>query len=309
LTFAQALAYFTREAVSNVLRGWKVSLLAILTITVSLFLAGVFVLVSGNLGQVIEQWQGESKMVVYLENGASDEEVAALAERLRRFPGARGVEQVSAERAEERFRETFPSLAGLLEGWGEQPLPASLEVLLAWDQLDAGALEALLAQLRSDPAVAMVDDDRDWIRQLEAVVTVLRALGLVLGGVLLATAVFTISSVIRLTAFLYRDEIAVMRLVGATEFFIRGPFYVEGLLQGLIGSALAMLALLAGHGLVLTRQGPSLLASLLAARFLDGPEIAGLVLLGAGAGLLGAIASLRREELGSGADLPTWTVE
>ena len=78
----------------------------------------------------------------------------------------------------------------------------------------------------------MVDDDRDWLRQLEGVVQVVRTVGMALVAVLLLAAIFTIASVIRLTAYLYRDEIGVMRLVGATELFIRGPFYVEGLVQG-----------------------------------------------------------------------------
>ena len=81
----------------------------------------------------------------------------------------------------------------------------------------------------------MVDDDRDWVAQLEGVLQVIGAVGLGVVAVLMVAAIFTIASVIRLTAYLYRDEIGVMRLVGATELFIRGPFYVEGLLQGLLG--------------------------------------------------------------------------
>ena len=92
-------------------------------------------------------------------------------------------------------------------------------------------MSAWLAELRRHPAVDMVDDDRDWLRQLELLVAVFRGVGLTLGALLLAAATLTIASVIRLTAYLYRDEIAVLRLIGATEFYIRGPFYAEGLVQ------------------------------------------------------------------------------
>lgn len=127
-------------------------------------------------------------------------------------------------------------------------------------------------------------------------------LGVVLGAVLLLTAVFTISSVIRLTAYLYRDEIAVMRLVGATEFFIRGPFYMEGMLQGLAGGALAVAALFGAHSLLLEGSSDTVLTSLVASEFLSFSELLALTIFGGLAGLIGAVTSLRKENLGDSAD-------
>jgi len=308
VTFFKALRYFAQEATLNLFRSWKVSLLAILTITVSLFLAGTFLLVSGNLRRVIEGWREESKIVVYLEPGADEASRRRIRSRLEEVPGVSRIDEVSAENARRRFREAFPSMADLLEGWGEDPLPASLEVSLDWRRLaDRSELAPWLRELRNDPAVTMVDDDRDWLQQLQAVVLVIEGLGMVLGAVLLLTAIFTISSVIRLTAYLYRDEIAVMRLVGATEFFIRGPFYVEGLFQGLAGGALAVGSLFGLHRLVVggdagsrpDAAGSPLLASVLAEEFLSGRQVVLLVGLGALAGVVGAVTSLRREELGA----------
>ncbi len=329
MSFLQAIVYFVREACSNLARSWKIALLAVATIAVSLFLGGVFLLLSGNLRQLVAGWQGESALVVYLEAAATPEEAARLARELEETPWVLSVTPVSAETARRRFSQAFPSLRDLLEGWGEDPLPASIEVRLApgpiagrvagdpdlgdWGVGDRVAgdrqeLDAWLADLRRDPAVSMLDDDRDWLRQLEAVVLALELLGLAFGAILLATAVFTISSVIRLTAYLYRDEIAVMRMVGATEFFIRGPFYMEGLLQGLAGGLLATGALAGAHALLLERYGGATL-SLLAAKFLSAPELLALVALGGLAGLVGAIASLRRETLGQTAEAPEWEQE
>ncbi|HRC84086.1 MAG TPA: FtsX-like permease family protein, partial [Thermoanaerobaculia bacterium] len=155
------------------------------------------------------------------------------------------------------------------------------------------------AQLEARPGVDLVDDDRDWVSQLTAVLAVGRALGLCLGLVLLAGAVFTIASVVRLTAYLYSDEIAIMRLVGATEFFIRGPFYAEGLLQGLFGGLLATGALAAAFELAKARVASTLWGSMLLGRFLSPLELAGLVAFGTLAGLAGAVISLRRERLGA----------
>ena len=309
MTFTQAILYFVREAGVSLVRSWKISLLAIATIAMSLFLGGVFLLFSGNLRQLVETWHRESKVVLYLEAGVSDHDSARLMRRLEDAPWALEVGAVTAEAARQRFRQAFPSLSDLLEGWDQDPLPPSIEVRIDWSASGGHEeLEAWLEGLRQDDAVSMVDDDRDWLSQLEAVVFALEALGLVLGSILLGTAIFTISSVIRLTAYLYRDEIAVMRLVGATEFFIRGPFYVEGLLQGLAGGLVAVVTLAGTHALMVTRYGEATL-SVLAAEFLDFGELLALVSLGGLAGLAGAVTSLRREALGRTAETPEWQDE
>ncbi len=306
MTFLQAIVYFFREASLSLVRSWKISLLAVTTIAVSLFLGGVFLLVSGNLRQLVETWQRESKIVIYLQTEAGPEEIADLKKRIADVPWTLETEVITSEKAHERFRQAFPSLSDLLEGWDEDPLPASFEVRIARQKTDdPGTLEAWVDELRADGIVSAIDDDRDWLSQLETVVFALEALGLVLGLILLATAVFTISSVIRLTAYLYRDEVAVMRLVGATEFFIRGPFYVEGLLQGLAGGVAATGALAATHAFVVERWAQAAL-SLLVDEFLSLGELLALIGLGGLAGLVGAVASLRREDLGQTAETPEW---
>lgn len=313
MTFGRAVGYFLREAALNLLRSWKVSFLAVATMAVSLAVGGTFLLLGGNLAEWIERWQSEAKVVVYLAREAGEAETAELVRRAGEPPWVRGVDRVSPEEAARRFRDLFPNLADLVdagagapEGGGEggveaPPLPPSLE--LTYDPRAAGgaAFAAWLEALRASPAAEAVDDDRDWLDRLVALVGVAQGVGLLLGGILLAAAVFTIASIIRLTAYLYHEEIGIMRLVGATEFFIRGPFYVEGLLQGLAGGLLAVLLLRGGYAFAHARApgtGTSW-ADLLLARFLTPRQILLLVLLGAIAGLTGAAVSLRRETLGA----------
>jgi cell division transport system permease protein len=128
--------------------------------------------------------------------------------------------------------------------------------------------------------------------------------------VLLSAAVFTIASVIRLTAYLYHEEILIMRLVGATEFFIRGPFFLEGLLQGLLGGVVAVVALYGAHALALAQAARSVWGGLLLGDFLGFGQQIFLVALGALAGLAGAVLSLRRESLGAPTEAsPEWSQE
>lgn len=290
MSFFQALVYFFREAALNLVRSWKVSVLAVLTIAVSLFLGGVFWLAATNLGARVAEWSTEARLVVYVRPDASAEEVTALETLVREPAWVMGVESVSAEQARERFRQQLPGLADLV---GD--LPASLEVSYPLEAAAGASFEPWVERLRQATATDSVDDDRDWLQQLETVIRLARVVGLVLGAVLLGAAVFTIASVIRLTAYLYRDEISIMRLVGATEFFIRGPFWVEGLLQGLLGGLVALGGLWAVFRLVLQGSDPSLVQALLSVRFLTPAESAAMVLLGGLAGFAGAMVSLRRE--------------
>lgn len=299
MTLGKALTYFFREAALSMLRGWRVSLLAVLTIAVSLFVGGTFLLISGNMARVVSTWREEARLIVYLRPAPSAEALAAVRAAIGEAGWVTHLHEVDAAQAKERFRALFPSMADLVEGWSEDPLPPSFEVAFDAAGAEPQAFAAWMARLRALPAVAMVDDDRDWLRQLETAIAVVRGVGLALGAVLLGAAVFTIGSVIRLTAYLYAEEIAILRLVGGTEFFIRGPFYAEGMLQGLVGSLLAVGGLFAAHALLQPRAPGALVAWILAGGFLPWRQIVGLLVIGAAAGLVGAVVSLRRENLGA----------
>src|SRR5436305_12915358 len=128
MSFLQPLRYFCREAAINLLRGWKVSLLAVLTIAVSLFIGRALLLVSGNLSASVERWRGEMRVVIYLRPETADADLRRLAAEAARAPGVAAVETVTAAAARKRFQDVFPSLSNLVAGWKEEPLPGSLEV-------------------------------------------------------------------------------------------------------------------------------------------------------------------------------------
>lgn len=299
MTLLQATLYFLREAAVNLLRGWKTSLVAVLTIAVSVLLGGVFLLASRNVMESVQRWRSEMRVVIYLQPGRPQADLDRLAAEAGGAPWVASAKAVSPQDAKRRFREIFPGLSGLVEGWDEEPLPASIEVALRDPAARSPEVRAWIDGWRARPEVEMVDDDREWLGQLETLVAVGRGIGLALAGGLLGAAVFTIASVIRLAAYLHQEEISILRLVGATEFYIRGPFYAEGLLQGLIGGGIAMGALYGLYRLAEARKAASLVASVLTTGFLTPGQMACLILLGGGAGLLGAVASLRRERLDS----------
>jgi cell division transport system permease protein len=291
--FYQALSYFVSEAWQSLLRSWKVTLVAIATIGVSLFLCGAFLVTFRNLSRTVAQWQREVAVVVYLPRDVSRAEIDDLRFVLEAPRWVKDVIEVDAPAAARRFEETFPRLAELARVSEGDLFPPSLEAQVDPVKIDRAQFDQWVDGLRSHPAALMVDADQEWLDQLAAAVRLVRAAGIVLGALLVGAAALTTASLLRLIAHAHREEIAIMRLVGATEFYIRGPFYFEGLIQGVAGAAVAAAGILLLFRALPVRE--SLVASLLFAEPARIREL-GLVLgVGALIGLGGAMLSLRRE--------------
>jgi cell division transport system permease protein len=289
----KAIAYFVSEAWQSLWRSWKVSMVAVVAIGVSLFLCGAFLITFRNLSRVVAGWREEVAVVVYL----GPETDRAQVEDLRFVLGAprwvRDVVEVDEDQAARRFEQTFPRLHELARVGEGDLFPASLEAAVDPERIDAAQFAEWISGLRLHPAALLVDADQEWLDQLAAAVRVVRAAGVFIGALLVGASALTTSSILRLIAHAHREEVAIMRLVGATEFYIRGPFYCEGLFQGLGG------ALLAIAGLVAVFRGASgeatLVTSLLFAQPVRYQDLALVVGSGAFIGTAGAVLSLRRE--------------
>lgn len=293
----QALGYFIREAFVTSLGNWRASLIAVLTCGLSLYIGSFFFLVTGNLSKQTEAWQGTLRISVYLEPDATPETREHLRTLIEKAPWIEQANYVSLEQAQHRFAEAFPQIAAALGEATPMDLPTSIEGTLVASAIDEASWTAWVLQLADEEGVASVDDDRSWVREVQRLALWVRTTGLAVGLALLVAAAFTIAAVVRLTAYRYLDEIAVLRLVGATEFFVRGPFVVEGLLQGLAGGLLAISGLWISQFLVTIQSPDSLWTTVLFGQFLSVSSQVAIVLIGSAAGLFGSILSIRRESL------------
>jgi len=288
------LRYFVAEALTSMSRNRAVSLLSIGTIAVALTLLGAFFYFSTNLSAQILRWSSEVQVQVYLLDDLDATALATVRARLEADPAVERIEHVPKEEALARFRSYFADLADLPDALGTNPLPASFEVRLREGSRGPEEVGAFAAALRGQPGVEDVHYDTAWVERLHSLAAVAASAGYLLGGVLLIAATFTTSNVIRLALLSRRDEIEILRLVGATRAFIRGPFLMEGLLQGALGGGLA-LALLGGLHLTLRRAGgANPFLTLLTERFLPGPQALALAAVGGMLGLAGAFLAVRK---------------
>jgi len=283
--------HFTRRALEAMVRGPYVTLTGTATVFVAVLLTGLFAAALLGGERLLHAWAGEVRLSVYLSPGADLEQARAAAAAL--APG-RAVEAVPAAEALRRLTASLGEQAGLLDGVGADALPDAVEVAAGGLGLDDA--RALAARLRQVPGAAEVDFGTAWLERLEAFLRRARAVGLALLALMaLATAVL-VSNTLRLAIFARREEIEIMKLVGATDAFVAAPFLIEGFLQGLLGGGLAAAALVGLHAALAPRLAAAvgLAAPLGLQAVLPWPLLLGLWGGGAAVGLLASGLALAR---------------
>jgi cell division transport system permease protein len=290
----RALRYAWEEALQSLRRGRWALLLSVVTIAVALTMLGAYRVVSDNLARVADGWRTAAEMTVYLDDVVSEAERTAARQLIERSPAVEGVTFVTKEEALARFGADFPELGDITGSLDANPFPASFDVRLRTDGGPDGA-QALAAALAKQAGVVDVRYDQRWIDRLMAVLAALRTAGWASALALVLGAATTVVAVVRLSFEARRDEIAIMGLVGAPVSFIRGPFVMEGAVQGGLG-AIAALGALASLGRAVGRAlGPAVAAlGPDALRPLSGWDAVGLVVLGAGVGALAGLLATWR---------------
>jgi cell division transport system permease protein len=289
------LSYFFREAMRRMWVSKRTSFVAVAMIAISLLIVGSFLLLAENLGRAVAQAEGKSRVDIYLHFDATPQQVTAIDAWLAAHHDFAGRRFVSKEAALARFRQSFANLTDVVGQLDENPFPASFECEVSPNVAQSPAFARQAAELRAMAGVDEVQFDWEWIEKLKKVINLVNLAGLVAGGLLAVAAAFTIANVIRLTMMLYREEIDIMRLVGATEGMIRGPFLIEGILQGFIGAVLSIALLLAAFlaGRHFLAPSNSLLWGFLFNGFLPWQKLLALLAGGILAGYLGSWMSVR----------------
>jgi cell division transport system permease protein len=284
--------YFLRRAIDAMTRGPRVTLVSTLTIYVAVLVTGVFAATLHGAQKLLAAWGGEVQISAYLDPSA---DLAAARVAAQAVARGRVVEAVSSEEALRRFRRSLGAQGNLLEGVAPDVLPPSLEVRAPGLRVEE--VRALAARLQGVPGVQEVDYGGAWLEPLERFVRRLRWVGVFLFVALASGAAVLVSNTLRLGVFARRDEIEIMRLVGATDGFVEAPFLIEGLLQGLLGGLLASLTLVVAGTVGLPHVAAAIGGTLAITRADVLPATRLLALTGAGAalGLFASALAVARE--------------
>jgi len=231
----------------------------------------------------------------FLQKSVSPADLQELERRVRASPRVAGVRIVPPAEALERFRKDFPELDDILDNLASNPFPASLEARLKDTTRASEEIAAFVRDFRTARGVADAQYNRDWVDRMRSLSRLVRAVGFFLGGILVLASFFIISNVIKLNVLARKNEIEILRLVGATNLFIRVPFLLEGMVLGILGSLISLILLFIAVRLFPVYVGSlGALQEVLSFRYLSPGQCFGLIAAGAAIGVLGSASSVSR---------------
>lgn len=285
-----AIKYFVDEALASLSRGYKTALIATATIATAFLVLGGFLLFTINMERSFARWRDAAEFSVYLTDLATPKQRTAIEQAAHENALVAGVELVSKADALRRFKQNFSAMADAAGELPANPLPASIEIRLR-PNADPGEVEMLAARLTRLPGVADVRYDRRWIQRLMQAVGIVRGVGFTLAAVLVFAAALTVASVVRLALFVRREEIHIMQLVGSPIAYIKGPFVMEGFIQGGFGALTAVMVLWVAFLTVRSRAGSWLGGVVEPERlaFLSLPMVVALLAAGMAVGSIGGL--------------------
>ena len=288
--------YFVERAFINLRQNFFVTLLTIGTIALAFLILSLSLLIYVNLERVTENWSDRVQVTAYFDTNLSASDLATLKTKIRALKGTAEVFYVSQEEALQRFYGRLKGQEALLEGVSPDVLPASLEIHLKKDSRDSTSVTRYVEQLKKIPMVNEVQYGEEWVKRFSHFMDLVRFAGILVAGFIVLAVVFIVANTIKLTIYTRKDELELMGLVGATRLFIKIPFLIEGVVQGVVGAALAIL-ILSGVYLAFLQNADffftfnTMEAGLL---FLPVSYLVALLFAGAALGFLGSLASLKR---------------
>lgn len=294
--FGGRAGFFLSRAITNIRQNVFVNVVTIGTITLALLIVSLFLLIFVNLESAAENWSERVQVTVYFDKELSAQDQSSLNQKISALSGVSRVNYVTREEALKRFKSRLKGQETLLEGVRSEVLPTSFEIALKRSHRDTAAVENFVTVLKKIPGIAEVQYGEEWVRRFNSFLNFMRLLGALLGGFLIIAVVFIVSNTIKLTIYSRRDELEVMSLVGATRLFIKAPFLLEGLIQGMAGSIFSIILLFLLYEGFLHNAGSFLTFNPTTSGlgFLPFEYVAGILLAGALLGFIGSLTSLKR---------------
>lgn len=287
-----SLSYFWGETFRSLFRNRFMAIASVLTVTLSMFILGVFLSAVLNINHMASYLENQVEMTVYLKDGLTTDQVMGIGKYLKAQPGMKEIKFTNKDQAMKEFRERMGDQQGLLDAINGNPLPASYQMSFQTPEQLKTAAEVVAKY----QGVETVQYGKDIIEQLYKVAQVIRLSGIVLIVFLAGAELFIISNTIRLTVFARRREIQIMKYVGASNGFIRWPFLFEGMVIGFLGSGLASLILWEGYKMVVSEMASTGLVFIPMIPLWPFMGYTTLIILAAGIviGVMGSAISLRK---------------
>jgi cell division transport system permease protein len=285
---------FFRRALDDIFKNIFLNLITIITISLSILITSAFILFFINTGEVINSWHKGLRIMAYLKPGVSNTDLAYLRQAIQSLDGVQRLRYIPKEEALKQLKSQMQHQASLFENLTENPLPDSFEIRMTATTDSWQKIESLAAQIATLAQVEEVEYGQRWIGRFIHMFNLFRLAGYAMGTLFFMAAIFIVANTIRLVIYSRREEVEIMRLVGATDNFIKIPFYFEGIIQGALGAIFGLGLLYIAFLFISSNAEQGLLPGLFHITFLP-PEILGRIVLGSMlVGWLGCYISLKQ---------------
>ncbi len=288
-------SYLIKEGFKSTFKQKKMTSASIIIMCATMFIFGLFFVIGENVNSIITQLENEQGIQIFIDEDATDEEIQTLGNQIRAINGVNRVTFVSKEDALNSMKTTLGD-ESLFEGWDEEnPFPASYFVTLT----DLSLNEQVQTEINKLDNVDEIESQNTTINRLRSLANGIQITTVVILALLIIISIFIIAYTIKLTVHARRREISIMKYVGATNGFIRGPFIVEGIIIGVISAIITLVILGLAYNAVMSKIGGSVLIQEMGFGLLSFSDMFYLVLtvyliLGVGIGVLGSVISMRK---------------
>ncbi len=281
------------RAIQDILKNVFLNSVTIITIALSILITSAFVLFFVNASEIMNTWKKEIRMMAYLKPDVGAATIADLQLKIIGMYGVREARYIPREEAMIQLKEQLKEQAFLFAGLEENPLPNAFEILVDASTDNEKEMHRLAEIIEGLPSVETVEFGRQWFKRFTNIFNLFRIAGYSMGGLFFMAAIFIVANTIRLMLYSRREEVEIMRLVGATDGFIKAPFYIEGLIQGALGGAAGITLLFLIFTLISAKvqQG---VAGLFTIQFLSITQILAVILGSTLIGLVGCFFSLKQ---------------
>ena len=289
-----AVMFLMKRVFQDILKNGYLSIITVITISLSIFIVSAVALFFLNINDVMNSWKKGLKIMVYLKHDVTGTQLPEIKRHLVRFYGIKSARFIPKEEALLFIKDSLPKKLSILEDLKENPLPDAFEIVMLPSYSSWKTIEHLAEKIKAMASVDEVEYGRQWFGRFRNIFNLFKLAGYAVGGLFFVAGVFIVANTIRLLLYSRRDEVEIMRLVGAKDNFIKIPFYIEGVVQGIAGGIIGLFILFITFVFISANIAEGFSPSYFSIRFLPFKIISVIILCSMFVGWLGSFLSLKQ---------------
>jgi len=283
-----------KRALTDIINNKFLHIVSIITIALSVFIVSAFALFFNNATELLDAWRQGVRVIAYINYEVTAKDLTELKKKIKKYKGVATLEYISKEDAFEDLKEKIDHQSSVLDGLDKNPLPDSFEITLLDSYRDLGEIEKLANKIANLPFIDDVEYAQKWLHRFNGIYNLFKVTGLVLASIFFIATLLIIANTIRLIMYSRREEIEIIRIVGADEAFIKYPFFIEAVLQGFLGGSIGVVFLYLAFILTVPNFAPDMVFSFFDIHFISLKFSFAIILCSMMIGWVGCYFSIRK---------------